>query len=95
MVVRGRRLRLRWKRLVTLAVLTYVGFWSLVSLLHMVSLWNQEAQIRHHIAVTAAQNRSLQKEIRLLQNPTQLKRLLTGQTALPANNLANPVDSLP
>ncbi len=89
----GTRLRIRWRKLATILIVGYLGFWSAVSVGHIISLWNQEQVLNHQIAQTRTQNRALQAEILQLQQPATLKQILTGKQALPFH--ANLVGSAP
>lgn len=79
----GTRLRLRWRRLAAVGILGYLGFWSVVSIEHIITLTREEQSFHQKIAHTNAQNRLLQAEITQLKNPTTLKKIISGKQSLP------------
>lgn len=81
-----RKIRFRWRQTVTLVIGTYLAYWCVVSLHHMVVIGQQQQTLYHQIAVVRAQNRVLTNDIRTLHNPAKLKQILTGQVPLPNPN---------
>lgn len=89
MMIAG-RFRVRGRRLVAVAVLSYFGIWSVQSLVHMWVLWQDETKIYRKIEAIRAENRQLQADIEKLRNPAALKGIVTGQVPMPSLPLSGP-----
>ncbi|AEJ38425.1 hypothetical protein TPY_0210 [Sulfobacillus acidophilus TPY] len=84
-----RRWRIRWRKLATLGIALYLGYWSVVSLGHLWTLWQSERALEAQIAVVQRQNRQLRQDVQSLKNPQTLKALIEGRQTLP-NLSVNP-----
>jgi cell division protein FtsB len=80
---RRRVRRIRWRKLALVVTLGYFAFWSGDSLWHIWRLWQLERATEQQIATVQATTQQLRQEIRQLQNPQQLKPMLTGQKPFP------------
>jgi len=80
------KVRFRWRRTVTIFVVGYLAYWSVVSLHHIVVISHQEASLSQKISTVRNQNRILDRDIQTLHNPQQLKEMLAGKKPLPNPN---------
>lgn len=78
-----RKVRLRWRRIITWVILAYMLYWCGVSVHHIIAIRHQESTLQTQITQVKAQNRTLSGDIRQLHNPSDLKKILTGQAPLP------------
>ncbi len=78
--------RWKWKRLITVFVVGYLGFWSIQSGLHIWVLSHDEATIMHHIQVVQSENTRLKQDMQELHNPALVKKMITGQIPVPNPN---------
>ncbi|MCL8208549.1 MAG: hypothetical protein K6V97_10835 [Actinomycetia bacterium] len=85
-----RRWRVRWRRLLFVAALTYVGAGAAFSAVRGWELYRQEQALQARIAAVEAQNRVLQQDVRALRNPVTLKAMLQGKRPLPNATVPNP-----
>jgi cell division protein FtsB len=83
MIVNKRRVRVRWRRAVTLLIVAYLAYWCAISLHHMWVIGQREASLTQKIAVVRRENRLLSTDIHRLHNPATLKSILTGRAPLP------------
>lgn len=83
MTVSKRKVRLRWRRTVTLLIGAYLVYWCTVSLHHMWVIGQQEASLTQKIVVIRRENHLLTTDIHRLHNPQTLKSILTGHKPLP------------
>lgn len=86
MTTSKRKLRFRWKKMATVVIGAYLVYWSGVSVHHILVIRHDEQSLNHKIAVIKAKNHVLTTDIHLLNNPVQLKRILSGQKPLPNPN---------
>ncbi|AUW92809.1 hypothetical protein [Sulfobacillus sp. hq2] len=82
-VVPHKRIRFRWKKFVTIFVLSYLMFWSIKSVLHIWVLNHDEQVLRQQIAQTQAKNNVLRADISQIKNPSVLKGMITGTVPIP------------
>lgn len=88
-MVAGRH-RIRWKKLLSVVLCTYFGFWMAVSLGHLWTL-NQTIQgLDQKIAVVQQKDQVLRNEIGTLHNPSKLKKIITGQAPMPSPDVTVP-----
>ena len=78
-----RRWRVRWGRLVLWIVAVDMFATAGVSGWHYLALRHQEAALAQHIAVVQQQSAVLRQEVRALNNPAELKLILTGRKKIP------------
>ncbi|PSR21562.1 MAG: hypothetical protein C7B45_10145 [Sulfobacillus acidophilus] len=86
MTAHKRKVRVRWRRAITLVIGAYLVYWCVVSLHHMWVIGQREASLTQKIVVVQRENRLLSTDIHRLHNPTTLKRILTGRAPLPNLN---------
>lgn len=77
------KLRFRWRRLATILIGGYLIYWTGVSLHHIVVIQQDQRALNQKIAAVRARNHVLTVDIRMLQNPAELKGMLTGKIPYP------------
>ncbi len=77
------RIRFRWRRVATLVIGAYLVYWTGVSVHHMMVISRDQSALSHKIAVIQTQNRALKSDIHILNNPRQLKGMLSGKVPFP------------
>lgn len=90
MIARARKIRVRWRRAATIGILSYLGFWSAISGVHMWNLWRAEARLNQQIHAVKMQNQLFQQDLTKLRNPAFVKKMVSGQVPVPNSNLARP-----
>jgi len=83
-----KKLRIRWRRIVTMVIAAYLVYWCGVSVHHMLAIGQREAVLSQKIAMVRSQNYVLTNDIHSLHNPTQLKKILSGNAPLPNASIA-------
>lgn len=81
---KSRQWRVHWNRILIMAVLVYVLGGAVFSVVHLVQLWRQEHALSLKIATVSRENQTLRQDLRDLQNPVQLKAMLTGRRPIPS-----------
>lgn len=79
----ARRWRVRWGRLVLWVVAADMAATAGMSGWHYLALRHQAAVLAQHVAVVQQQSGVLREEVRALNNPAQLKLILTGREKIP------------
>jgi cell division protein FtsB len=82
-VTAKKRWRFRWRRAVTIVIGTYLVYWTVVSVHHILVIRQAEHTLDQQIAVVQEDNRALKADIHELHNRQMLKRILSGQAPLP------------
>lgn len=80
-----KKVRFRWRRIITIVIGGYLLFWAGTSLGHIWTLSHQEAALRQNIIAEKSQNLRLHQDIHQLRQPSTLKAILTGRAPLPTN----------
>lgn len=89
-MILGKRVRIKWARLVMIAIAVYSAVWMGISLTHMVVLWHDEQHWNRQIAVVQGEQNQLRTDIRELRNPKTLSKMIQGTAPIP-----NPVFTTP
>ncbi len=77
------KLRFRWRRLATILIGLYLAYWCGVSVHHIWVIAQQEQALRNKISMVQAQNRALSSDVKVFNNPSQLKAMLSGKSPFP------------
>ncbi len=82
-VMRHKRVRFRWKKFVTVFILSYLLFWSVKAGLHIWVLSHDEQALRQQISQVQTKNRQLRSDIGEMKNASLLKGMIVGKVPIP------------
>ncbi len=75
--------RLRWRKLLTIALMAYFSVWLGRAVMHYVMLRGEEFRVEAGIRAMDRENQALRNDVRELHNPKRLRAMLTGKEPLP------------
>lgn len=78
-----RKLRFHWRRLATIVIGVYLVYWAGVSVHHIMVISQDTSALSHKITVIREKNHVLTTDIHILNNPQQLKGMLSGKIPFP------------